>query len=102
MKATTPEIAKYLAEQNIDNNEDKSMNNIIQKYLDFRVSTRYDWNNVKDNIMYYALYTKFTRNKKLRMLLLSTNNAILIDESDKSKQNKLGRMLMKLRRELIS
>ena len=60
--------------------------------------------------MYVALYAKFTQHEHLRKLLLETGDRKLIehtsrdsywgDGGDGSGQNKLGKLLMKLREEL--
>ena len=71
---------------------------------------RSDWEEVKDDVMYVALYAKFTQHQRLRRLLLDTGERKLIehtsrdsywgDGGDGSGQNKLGQLLMKLREEL--
>ena len=78
------------------------------------------WIKKRDSIMYLGLYLKFTQNKKLKDYLLSTEDSILVETSpydkywgcglsanqyyrDESKWlgvNKLGTLLMQLRREL--
>lgn len=45
------------------------------------VSIRPDWNDVKNNIMYYGLYEKFIQNPKLKKLLLETGDSEIIDDS---------------------
>ena len=71
---------------------------------------RSDWEEVKDDVMYVALYAKFTQHERLRWLLLDTGERKLIehtshdsywgDGGDGSGQNKLGQLLMKVRDEL--
>ena len=71
---------------------------------------RSDWEEVKDDVMYVALYAKFTQHERLRRLLLDTDDRRLVehtsrdsywgDGGDGSGQNKLGQLLMKLRKEL--
>ena len=71
---------------------------------------RCDWEEVKEDVMYVALYAKFTQHEHLRKLLLETGDRKLIehtsrdsywgDGGDGSGQNKLGKLLMKLREEL--
>jgi hypothetical protein len=75
-----------------------------------KVSIRKNWDNMKDNVMYDALKAKFTQHENLRQLLLETKDKILIehtennsywgDGGDGSGKNKLGKLLMKLRRVL--
>ena len=71
---------------------------------------RSDWGVVKDDIMLKALWEKFTQNEILRDKLLGTKKMELIehtsndsywgDGGDGSGQNKLGKLLMRVREEL--
>ena len=71
---------------------------------------RPDWETVKDDIMRQALLAKFTQHPQLRSLLLSTENAELVehtrndrywvDGGDGSGKNRLGQLLMELRDQL--
>ena len=71
---------------------------------------RSDWEEVKDDVMYVALYAKFTQHEHLRRLLLDTGERKLVehtsrdsywgDGGDGSGLNKLGHLLMRLREEL--
>lgn len=71
---------------------------------------RGDWNQVKTDIMLKCLRAKFTQYKRLRKLLLDTGDRKLVehtsndsywgDGGDGSGQNKLGRLLMQVRKEL--
>ena len=71
---------------------------------------RSDWEEVKDDVMYVALYAKFTQHELLRRLLLDTGERKLVehtsrdsywgDSGDGSGHNKLGQLLMKVREEL--
>ena len=73
-----------------------------------KISIRSDWESVKENVMLYALRNKFA-NKKLKALLLSTNNRQLIENSpfdkywgigkNKNGKNRLGQLLMMVRDE---
>jgi N-glycosidase YbiA len=68
------------------------------------------WNKIKDQIIYKALKAKFEQHKNLQQILLSTDNAPIIehskkdsywaDGSDGTGQNMLGKSLMKLRNEV--
>ena len=49
------------------------------KRLGRRVKLRTDWEDVKENIMYEICMAKFTQHQKLRMMLLNTKNATLIE-----------------------
>lgn len=72
---------------------------------------RGDWDQVKTDIMLKCLRAKFTQYKKLGKLLLDTGDRKLVehtfndfywgDGGDGSGQNKLGRLLMQVRRELL-
>ena len=75
-----------------------------------KVQLRKDWEKVKDSIMYEAVKAKFTQHKELKELLLSTADSKLIehtvndnywgDGGNGKGQNKLGQILMKVRKEL--
>ena len=80
------------------------------KYLGRHVELRSDWEDVKDNIMYEIVYNKFSNNLDLRNSLHDTGDAELIEGNwwnDKywgmcngEGQNKLGKILMRVRDEL--
>ena len=71
---------------------------------------RSDWDTERINVMRRALWAKFTQHPQLRDLLLSTGDAILIEDSptdyfwgcgkNRTGRNMLGKLLMELRREL--
>jgi N-glycosidase YbiA len=71
---------------------------------------RPDWEKVKDEIMYQAVKAKFTQHEDLQAILLSTENAELIehtendsywaDGGDGKGKNMLGKILMRVREEL--
>lgn len=71
---------------------------------------RRDWESVKDNIMYEVLVEKFTQHEDLKETLLSTGDAVLVEDSpvdyywgcgkNGSGKNMLGKLLMRLRDEL--
>ena len=68
---------------------------------------REDWEKVKDDVMRKALYAKFSQNKDIKNILVSTDNTKLIENSpndyywgcgfDNSGLNRLGVLLMELR-----
>ncbi len=74
-----------------------------------KVKMRKNWDNMKDNIMYEAVKAKFTQHEELKDLLLSTQDATLVehtenddywgDGKDGKGKNKLGKILMKIREE---
>lgn len=80
------------------------------KRLGRRVHLREDWEEVKDNIMYEICKAKFTQNEDLRQRLLATGDEYLEEGNywdDKywgvcggEGQNKLGKILMRVRDEL--
>jgi ribA/ribD-fused uncharacterized protein len=73
---------------------------------------RQDWDQVKDMVMYEALTAKFTQHEKLRDILLSTGNAVLVEASptdyywgsgkDDTGKNMLGLLLMVVREDLAN
>ena len=85
------------------------LNDIITKFKN-KVSIVDDWDDIKDKIMYKGLKKKF-KNEDLKQLLLDTDDKILIEDSprdyywgigkDDTGENKLGELLMKLRKRLL-
>lgn len=85
----------------------QTINNLVQTSLDQKISVRSDWDLVKDHIMKQANEAKYTQNEKLRLILLSTQNALLIehtkrdnywgDGGDGTGLNRLGQILMEIR-----
>lgn len=71
---------------------------------------RSDWEDVKDNIMRKAVFSKFSTNKDIQGILLSTGNEKLVENSpidyywgcgaDGSGKNMLGIVLMEIRQQL--
>ena len=71
---------------------------------------RSDWQSVKEDVMYKALQAKFTQHEKLRRKLMETGDRELIEHSpydsywgdggNGTGKNRLGQLLMKLRREM--
>ena len=77
---------------------------------DVQDKIRQDWPLVKENVMLHALRCKFSQSRRLKSLLLSTGDAVLVehtandnywgDGGDGSGKNRLGNLLMKVREEL--
>lgn len=77
-----------------------------------KVPLRPDWEKVKDQYMYEIVLAKFTQNEELKKKLLDTGNALLIEGNNCKdhywgvcngrEQNKLGKILMRVRKELSS
>ncbi len=77
---------------------------------DRELPLRADWEQVKDDIMLKAVYAKFTQNKEIKDILISTGKEIIIESTtndyywgcgkDGSGKNMLGIILMKVREEL--
>lgn len=75
------------------------------------VRLRHDWEQVKDNIMYQVVKAKFEQNDDLRLKLIATNNEYLEEGNTWNDtywgvcrgrgKNMLGKILMKVRSELI-
>lgn len=81
----------------------------IAKRLGRTVTLRPDWETVKDSIMFDCCLEKFQQNKVLRDKLVATGDAILVehtpwkdyywgDGGDGTGQNKLGMVLMGIRK----
>lgn len=72
---------------------------------------RSNWENIKENFMFEALYAKFTQHKDLKEILINTGDKVLIEHTERdsywgdggngSGENRLGHLLMRLRRQLI-
>ena len=75
-----------------------------------KIALRPDWEEIKVEVMRWALKKKFTQNPRLRDALVKTGNAELIEDAPWDKfwgdggngdgQNMLGKLLMELREEL--
>ena len=80
------------------------------KRLGRKVKLREDWESVKDNIMYEIVVEKFKQNQDLKFKLLDTGDAELVEGNwwndtywgvcEGVGENKLGKILMKVREEL--
>lgn len=66
------------------------------KQISETLDPRYDWDDLRDTIMFSLLEEKFA-STELRKKLMATNNAEIITHDD---NNYLGRFLMQLRKEI--
>ncbi len=83
-----------------------------RKGRDRKRKLRRNWESMKDNVMREAVLAKFSQHEHLRALLLSTNDAKLIehtvndsywgDGGDGNGKNMLGQILMEVRDKLRS
>lgn len=114
-KAETPRDAKILASQKTvvgSRGRWIAIDGLIVKHLKRGVKPRPDWNNIKENVMRRALKAKFNQSILLRVKLLNTGKSNLINRSeydvywgtgkDGKGKNRLGELLMELRKELSS
>jgi ribA/ribD-fused uncharacterized protein len=109
--ATTPNIAKILANQKIGGGYQwrTNLNPIIQYYKSI-VHIRADWIQARDNVMETALVAKFSQNPSYKTRLLATGNRKIVEISksdtywaqrpDGTGENKLGKILMDIRTQL--
>lgn len=77
-----------------------------------KVPIRKNWDKMRDNIMYDAVKAKFEQHPTLKKLLRSTKDAILIEHTENDAYwgdggngkgaNKLGKILMQVRKEFNS
>lgn len=75
-----------------------------------KLKLRKDWEEVKDNIMYIAVYEKFKQNKEIREILINTGDKEIIEKTindyywgcgeNGTGKNMLGIILMKVREKL--
>lgn len=119
LEADSPQKVKDLGNQRKNYRGDKwlinknkpelgLLNETIDKFKNYKM--RDDWEEVKENVMYEGLKAKF-KNEYLKNLLLTTKDKILIENSpydkfwgigsDGTGKNILGKMLMKLREEIV-
>ena len=80
------------------------------KFKGRRVQLREDWENIKDDVMYKVVKSKFSQNEDLKLRLLDTKDEKLIEGNDWNDtywgvcngkgRNMLGKILMKVRDEL--
>lgn len=74
------------------------------------VLLRQDWEDIKEQVMYEVCFAKFTQNPDLGKKLVETGDAILVEGNDWNDrvwgmvkgvgQNKLGKILMRIREEI--
>ena len=89
---------------------DSETHSIFHGYLGVSRWIRKDWQEIEEDVMYKALFHKFTQYKHLMELLLSTGDRRLVEDSphdsywgigsDHRGQNRLGELLMRLRNDL--
>ena len=75
-----------------------------------KIPLRSDWEAVKDDVMYRAVFRKFQTHREIREKLLQTGDVQIVEAapadfywgcgSDGTGQNKLGHILMRVREEL--
>ena len=80
------------------------------KKLGRQVNLREDWDDVKDEVMYDVCMAKFSQNPDLAFRLVSTGDSYLIEgntwgdkiwgECDGVGENRLGKILMRIRSQL--
>lgn len=106
---STPNKAKILANQKLGGGYKwrTDLNNIINQYKNVKI--RSNWEQVKDDYMYFCVKEKFIQNPELKKILLSTDNLELIENSPSDNYwgkvkgiglNKLGIILMKVRSDI--
>jgi ribA/ribD-fused uncharacterized protein len=75
-------------------------------------AVRHDWEQVKATIMYQAVLTKFLTHIDIQAVLLSTDEALIVEDSptdyywgcgsERTGQNQLGKILMQVRQAIRS
>lgn len=71
---------------------------------------RKDWEDIKDDIMRKAVFEKFSQNKSIRNILISTKDEVIVEDtssdyywvikSNGTGKNMLGKILMEVRNQL--
>jgi len=119
-KADSPMKVKMLGSQSLKcsypcdkwvinkKSDQRKLLDVIKEYKNVKVL--HSWEEIKERVMYEGLVAKFTQNKSLEKLLISTGELILVENSpvdyywgngrNKDGKNRLGFLLMKLRTEL--
>lgn len=105
--------AAFQAQKTLDNDERKKFTEYHagkSKREGKRVNLRKDWEEVKEQIMYEIVYAKFSQNEDIKEKLLATNEEYIEEGNtwgDKIwgtvngiGENKLGKILMRVREEL--
>jgi len=112
--ARTPHMAKYLANMKMLHQYpwQAPLNEEIRVAQAQGVSVRPDWDRVKDQLMCDIVLLKFRQHEDLRQLLLSTGDETIVEASpydsywgigsDGKGSNKLGRILMEVRKHFRS
>ena len=77
---------------------------------DRTLKLRSDWEQVKQQVMWQGVLTKFMTHPDIQDILLSTGEELIVEDSptdyywgcgeDKTGQNQLGKILMKVRSEI--
>lgn len=108
-KQNTPGKVKYLSSQQkgIQYPWQRPLQEIVKESIKRGIKIRDNWDNLRHFVMIDGVVAKFTQNKKLLKLLLSTKGKILRENSprdsywgigkDKNGKNMLGKTLMCLR-----
>ena len=107
--------AAFQAQKEIRDEDRKkytSMNPSQAKLAGRNCKLRKDWEEIKEQTMYEIVSAKFTQNKNLAKLLIDTGNAYLEEGNwwhdttwvvcNGVGQNKLGKILMRVREEIAS
>lgn len=91
--------------------EFQGLNASQSKRLGRQVEMRPDWDKVRDQVMYEVVSEKFSQNSKIRERLIATGEAMLVEGNTWNDrywgvcngigQNKLGKILMRVRSELM-
>lgn len=94
----------------LERHEFSELNPSKAKHKGRKVTLRKDWEEIKDQIMYEVVKSKFTQNDDLRLKLLSTGEEELIEGNDWNDtywgmcsgegKNMLGKILMRVREEV--
>lgn len=102
----------FQATKTLDSEKRKSFvkgSPVTAKGMGRRLKLREDWEQIKDNVMYICLKSKF-QNPDLQKKLLATGDAVLIEGNNHGDrywgmvkgegENKLGKLLMRVRDEI--
>lgn len=105
--------AAFQAQKTLDTNERKKFteyNAGKSKREGKRINLRKDWEQVKEQVMYEIVYAKFSQNEDIKEKLLATNEEHIEEGNtwgdkiwgtvDGIGENRLGKILMRVREEL--
>lgn len=112
-------VEHYFQAQKFDNEDIRKKIKLLDSPMNAAIEgrnrnnfIRTDWDNIKDDVMKKALTAKFLQHPELKINLLNTKDALIIEDTtndnywgnggDDSGKNKLGKLIMDVREIIIN